>query len=419
MNYILHIEYYLMGVIMKKIIVIGAGHGGLITASLLSKYGFDVTIYEKRLEKDLGYDWQDTFNISPFVKLGIPILKYKYKKQNKGMTLYSPSKKYKIKTNTKEKSIRMNRKELYKCLIQYAKENKVKFVFNSRVDSLIIKNNEVIGVNINNKEILSDLVIDSSGIDNNLNDSINDIEKIDSNDIFYMYRQIQNTQKLKSSYDVFLKANRGISWIIDDNKDILIGSIKSLENEYINNELKKLNIKRENIEIYKVPIRRPLSQFVYSGYVLIGDSASMTVPLTGSGLSICALSSKILSDVIIRNQNKKFSIDVLWDYQVEYFLSIGHSLAVLDAFKILLLKLNEKDIEYIFKNINGYDKSSILKRIIIYIKNLGNIKLLKRLVYVLEIKGEIKKICRQIPKQYDEKLVNKWKNEYNLIFKKI
>ena len=50
---------------------------------------------------------------------------------------------------------------------------------------------------------------------------------------------------------------------------------------------------------------------------------------------------------------------------------------------------------------------------------LGNIKLLKRLVYVLEIKGEIKKICRQIPKQYDEKLVNKWKNEYNLIFKKI
>ena len=78
MNYILHIEYYLMGVIMKKIIVIGAGHGGLITASLLSKYGFDVTIYEKRLEKDLGYDWQDTFNISPFVKLGIPILKYKY-----------------------------------------------------------------------------------------------------------------------------------------------------------------------------------------------------------------------------------------------------------------------------------------------------------------------------------------------------
>ena len=145
----------------------------------------------------------------------------------------------------------------------------------------------------------------------------------------------------------------------------------------------------------------------------------MTVPLTGSGLSICALSSKILSDVIIKNQNKKFSIDVLWDYQVEYFLSIGYSLAVLDAFKILLLKLNEKDIEYIFKNINGYDKSSILKRIIIYIKNLGNIKLLKRLVYVLEIKREIKKICRQIPKQYDEKLVNKWKNEYNLIFKKI
>lgn len=32
---------------MKKIIIIGAGHGGIITSSILSKNGFDITIYEK------------------------------------------------------------------------------------------------------------------------------------------------------------------------------------------------------------------------------------------------------------------------------------------------------------------------------------------------------------------------------------
>ena len=82
---------------MKKIIIIGAGHGGIITSSILSKNGFDITIYEKNKEDNLGYDWEDIFDITPFLKLGIPILKYKVNKQKNPMTIYNPSKKYKIK----------------------------------------------------------------------------------------------------------------------------------------------------------------------------------------------------------------------------------------------------------------------------------------------------------------------------------
>ena len=45
----------------KKIIVAGLGHGGIAAASILAKRGFDVTVYEKKSQGTLGYDWTDIF----------------------------------------------------------------------------------------------------------------------------------------------------------------------------------------------------------------------------------------------------------------------------------------------------------------------------------------------------------------------
>ena len=44
----------------KKIIIAGAGHGGLIAGSLLAEKGYDVTVYERHIRDDLGYDWEDS-----------------------------------------------------------------------------------------------------------------------------------------------------------------------------------------------------------------------------------------------------------------------------------------------------------------------------------------------------------------------
>ena len=43
----------------KRIIVAGLGHGGIAAAASLARAGFDVTVYEKRKEGTLGYDWTD------------------------------------------------------------------------------------------------------------------------------------------------------------------------------------------------------------------------------------------------------------------------------------------------------------------------------------------------------------------------
>ena len=44
-----------------KIIVAGAGHGGIAAAAILAQNGYDVTVYERGKEGTLGYDWTDIF----------------------------------------------------------------------------------------------------------------------------------------------------------------------------------------------------------------------------------------------------------------------------------------------------------------------------------------------------------------------
>ena len=51
---------------MKKILVAGAGHGGLSAAINLAKAGYDVTVYEKQKREEMGYDWEDAIELSAF-----------------------------------------------------------------------------------------------------------------------------------------------------------------------------------------------------------------------------------------------------------------------------------------------------------------------------------------------------------------
>ncbi|MBR6940121.1 MAG: NAD(P)-binding protein, partial [Clostridia bacterium] len=44
---------------MRKIIVAGAGHGGLVAACRLAEAGYDVTVVEKKERNETGHDWHD------------------------------------------------------------------------------------------------------------------------------------------------------------------------------------------------------------------------------------------------------------------------------------------------------------------------------------------------------------------------
>ena len=57
----------------KAVAVIGLGHGGMVAAIKLQQQGFDVTIFEKKTETDVGYPWYDDIRADIFDFCGLPM----------------------------------------------------------------------------------------------------------------------------------------------------------------------------------------------------------------------------------------------------------------------------------------------------------------------------------------------------------
>ena len=150
----------------NRIIVAGGGHGGIATAMLLAKKGFDVTVYEKNAKDKMGYDWTDIFDKKGWTAVGIPIPdKSKYNLKH-DMTFYGPAMETALTQNTEEdkKEIQMERRDIYAHLIEYAENAGVKFQYGETIEKPILFGNRVVGIKTNKGEYLADLVIDACGV---------------------------------------------------------------------------------------------------------------------------------------------------------------------------------------------------------------------------------------------------------------
>ena len=76
--------------IKKKIIILGAGIGGLYVAKTLGKLGYDVVVYEKKLRSQLGYPWHYAIYKDTFKHLGIDIPQ-NFVLQKQILNFYGPS----------------------------------------------------------------------------------------------------------------------------------------------------------------------------------------------------------------------------------------------------------------------------------------------------------------------------------------
>ena len=154
----------------KKIIVAGAGHGGLVCAALLAEKGYDVTVFEQNKPRDMGYDWTDTFMINCFDAAGIPRPPKEKYHQSIPLSYTNPSKTVMLrmhKNSDPDNSV-MERKYLINYLIKYAAKKGVKFCFSAEIISPITDRERVLGILIKKRgrmiPVFADLVIDSAGI---------------------------------------------------------------------------------------------------------------------------------------------------------------------------------------------------------------------------------------------------------------
>ena len=443
----------------KKIIVAGAGHGGIAVAAQLAKAGFDVTVYDRGQKGEQGYDWEDAVDPKAFEKADIPFPPEDMWGWRANITFFGPSSKEKskvrqtIKPGWEDQEIRIERKVLYKHIIGYAESCGVKFVYGETVKGPIMKGNRVVGIKTDKGEHKGDLIIDACGLESELRANLPDslgIQKHPSfGEKFYIYRAYYDmpidAKTVEDEYAIALlpRGELGIDWVETEPtySDVLIGRFNPLTQEDIDRNL-EINQKMypqlgkkflRGGGYTELPVRQPLSIMVADGYAAIGDSAFMTIPVIGSGIGLCFKSSKFLSETIINDKTGKYTAKTLWPYQVKYYKNYGAGLAPLAAFKRLLTAVDGDELDYAF------DKGIITKHELNITSNhtslwkflefdpklplraialVKNPPLLKKGAIVVGQLVEVVLVCTLMPKKYNKLLVRKWAKAYDKIFVK-
>ncbi len=437
----------------KKIIVAGLGHGGIAAAALIAQKGYDVTVYEKKKEGTLGYDWTDIFAPAALKIAGMEMPdedKFEYKED---MTFFNPSFTTALRQNVPEDQleIKMERRDIYEHFINHALECGVKIVYDCEVKAPIVLGNRVVGIKTEKGEVYGDLIIDACGMNSpvrrNLPESFGiekDVARNEKISIYRAFYDVASEEEAEAKFKVMLFAGgvKGISWIAseDDHTDLLLGRFEDFdmnEVESFSNYLRETNPRLgkkvvRGGQFVEIPVRQPLSIMVADGYAAIGDSAFMTVPLIGSGIANSLKAARILANAVEKDKHNLFTADTLWKYQLDYYKELGAGLAPLACGKLLLISLTPEEVDYVFeKGIMTSDMMTIgadftglsslkidPKEFINQAKQVcGDHELLKKIIACGVRMGKAVAACAMMPKKWNANRVKSWAKVYEFVFK--
>ncbi len=420
-----------------KIIITGAGHGGLAAAIGLSKSGHDVTVLEKRQREQLGHDWEDRFTFPILMRITgknkLPENSWRFRGD---CAFISPDYKTKVVVNYTEENRQkiMWRKPVIEMLLSSAEENSVTFCFEKEVQAPIVSGNKVIGVKTPSEEYLADLVIDSAGVFSPVRTNLPDkfgIERYPARgDVFFArrtyYNIIESAPKKEEPFEVYLCHNReqGLSWCCtnEDSVDILLGRIDPMSEEKIA-ELTRL-FKSSHPYIGEkilhgstdaaIPVRRPLSLMVADGYAAVGDSAFMTTPMNGMGIDLSLLAGELLAKTI--NKNGNANIETLWEYNRTFHKLYGAETAKNEGLKNSLLELEGAGVDFLFESavIQASDLAGAGRNTSISALLGKFVRGMKKPDYFFAIlkgimKGsKVSATLRRAPEKYDRDSIDKW-----------
>lgn len=421
---------------MERIVVAGAGHGGLVATAKLAKAGYDVTVFEKGVVDDLGHDWEDRFTFDILKKIvekdELPEGSFRFRGD---CAFVSPSHRTHVQIAYTEQNRQklMWRKTVLSELVAYAKKCGVKFCAQTEVVEPLLENGKVVGIKTSAGDESAELVIDACGVLSPLRaalaQKLGTSEKLARGDVFYSYRAYFNkTADVNPDFpfEVYMyhECEQGLSWFCTnpDNVDVLIGRIDPLSQQKVGEQLEifRKNHSWLGTEILHggsysaIPVRRPLALLATDGYVAIGDSAFMTTPMNGMGIDLSLLAGKLLAETIIGNGNT--GIDTLWSFNRKFHVVYGGDTAKNEGLKNAILKLPPEGVDFLFDNrviqssdLAGAGRNVNAKSLIgKFVRGMKNPKYFFALVSGL-IKGA--KACRLYknpPEAYELEKIRKW-----------
>lgn len=422
--------------LMAKVIVAGAGAGGLNAAYELGKKGYEVVVIEKDNPETISYNWPDDVERGVIDKMNLVLPQSTHFKAD--WTFIAPfnTAMLKIKQDDAHRDYSVMRNEFANMLAERA--GNAEFHYDTAVTAPILSGDAVIGVKTDKGDFFADIVIDNLGVYSplklNLPDSFGIENKVNPKEMFSAYRAFfERTDAPKSEHTnkAYVKhlGNEGISWCLDRGGcvDILVGRVELATEKFVENALSALRKDNPCLgekllkggKIHSIPVRFPLTKAVADGYAALGDSAFMTIPMLGSGLASSLLAGKILADTIA-SVNAPYTTEKLWAYQTEFYKSFGVKHAAVDYLKRTLLKMKDSDVSFLLSSglLSADDMATAATGeipAITFKEKLTKIKagykkpmLLLKLNSLLQNSARIQRIAAEIPKVYNKSAAENW-----------
>jgi len=440
-----------------KVAVIGMGQGGMVAAIKLAETGAAVDIYEKSSADRVGYPWKDDIRADIFSIVGLPMPSDNIYCQKEKWLFVSPSEKYclPVPPSPQMEEISIDRRGLTEYFVCLALNAGCRIFYGHEIKNLLVKNNKVVGIEDEGSPVYYDLIIDASGLNSVLRSQTpadcGILHKPDKEGVLYGYRAFykRNPNAETREKDVnctmvikHLNGN-GISWCnLNDNGDVdvLIARIGELTDEEImvmTEDLREKNPILSDELLYgtkvEICLRCTLPIGVTDGYIAIGDSAFMTMPLMGSGIESSMKAGNMLAEYVKKENITEFSTEQLWKFWVTYIRTIGNQFVFIDIVKRWALsdKLSPATVDWVFASGLIEKKDLVLVTTEETKIHIGAKTIFKKLFILLSrpsfIISAVKAVARglkakrtaeKIPDKYERKSVLKWAKRYENILHK-
>jgi len=431
------------------ILIAGAGHGGLAAGGILARHGHSVTVFERCPEENLGYDWTDIFNMRCFGEAGIPMPPAGTYHSVPDFTFHNPAQTTSVTAVIPEQlsEMGMERRDLLRHLIGFARENGVALEFEASVEGPLIEGDRVTGLAVTNKagrrELSADLVIDAAGMDSPVRRQLpeewgftRDYRRDQYFTVFRAFYSRTDAAPLSDDrFNVYFYplGRRAVAWIAREEGyvDLLCGCFEDTTRKYAEEVRHSLLPRHPEMgddilrggQVVKIPVRRPVSRMATSGYAAIGDSAGMTVPIIGSGITNSIRAAKMLADTVLAA--KDVSAASLWPYQVQYMKKIGAAHACLDPLKAMVLSMGPETVDFLLER-RILDAADMAKartgREVTFtppqmalrgLRGAGHMPTMLKMAGRLGASQRLKRHAMGIPGAYDEDAVRAWAKAYD------
>ncbi len=386
-----------------RVVICGAGPGGVVLARELSRAGLEVFIYEKGYYAGLGHDWSDAVERVALEAAGLemPTLagnqwKGKLVKTEDNpvglfephaipfLQLHSPDY-YSVKL-IEFRMITTDRRNLGQYLADEALAAGAKIKYGYEGLELIYTETgeqgphgvEIEGLKVRNLEsgavedVRADLVVESSGFNAALRCSLPEYTGMARHfrdiDFGFVNREVRRRDREKARIDVIPDHYRygfhtGYQWSHIHNEELIdvgAGVRHDPNNPDPKDIIEEFISRHESILAEKIRGGRslcivgpPLNNFVTNGFLIIGDAASTSIPTTGCGVGSAILVGLWAAEIISEAAREgKKDIAALWGVNTRFYLDSnrGASLAALSALRTVLQDLGNEKLSFLFRS---------------------------------------------------------------------